>query len=153
MKLADVNRAAILAVLPKMGPTFQTKELSEHPDVWRAHPMAGIGNYHAMIGKALAQMSEVEPLDGKGRKGARWKNLRSSSGTSARSEQASQPAASLSVPEPTPATPSAGDLGPQYARDGAFKQRMRLHQSWYRANVLGSLTDAGREQRPSTATC
>jgi hypothetical protein len=30
------------------------------------------------------------------------------------------------------------DLGPQYSRDSAFTARMRLHQSWYRAHVLGA---------------
>lgn len=29
------------------------------------------------------------------------------------------------------------ELGPQYDRDSAFAARMRLHQSWYRAYVLG----------------
>ena len=28
-------------------------------------------------------------------------------------------------------------IGPQHSVDGKFKQRMRLHQSWYRARVLG----------------
>jgi len=28
-------------------------------------------------------------------------------------------------------------IGPQYAGDSAFKARMRFHQSWYRARVLG----------------
>src|SRR5688572_7957146 len=29
------------------------------------------------------------------------------------------------------------DIGPQYAGDSAFPARMRLHQSWWRAAVLG----------------
>ena len=29
------------------------------------------------------------------------------------------------------------DLGPQYKRDDAFTARMRFHQSWYRASILG----------------
>src|SRR5688572_4379946 len=32
---------------------------------------------------------------------------------------------------------TTGDIGPQYAGDATFAARMRLHQSWWRAEVLG----------------
>lgn len=35
------------------------------------------------------------------------------------------------------------DFGPQYKGDNAFAARMRLHQSWYRAQVLGVPCGAG----------
>jgi len=34
-------------------------------------------------------------------------------------------------------TSEVTDLGPQYAGDSPFQARMRFHQSWYRARVLG----------------
>lgn len=37
----------------------------------------------------------------------------------------------MSLSRPTPL-----DLGPQYSEDDRFTRRMRLHQSWWRANVL-----------------
>lgn len=42
------------------------------------------------------------------------------------------------------------DLGPQYAEDSPFAARMRLHQSWYRARILGVPCGTGPNRNDST---
>ena len=43
------------------------------------------------------------------------------------------------------------DLGPQYWRDEPFTARMRLHQSWYRAEVLAVACGTGPHRESSNA--
>lgn len=45
-------------------------------------------------------------------------------------------------------TPGTDRYGPQYSRDSAFAARMRFHQSWWRADVLG--VPCGIGPTPST---
>jgi len=41
------------------------------------------------------------------------------------------------------------ELGPQYAKDSPFAARMRLHQSWYRARILGVPCGTGPNRNSS----
>ena len=127
MYLSDVDRAAVAAVVAKMPDVFHTRDVSEHPEVVAAHPQSRDWNYHAMIGKALARMPELvrRAGGGGGRKGVRWVKVGR--------------AGARAVAGPVVRRrggPGGGVLGPQYAGDDAFRRRMRLHQSWYRAFVL-----------------
>ena len=42
------------------------------------------------------------------------------------------------------------DIGPQYSKDPPFRKRMRFHQSWYRAQVLGAPYGVGPNRTSKT---
>jgi hypothetical protein len=135
-----VNVDALASAIGELGPVFNTKDVSEHAGVRDAHPdLSNHSHYHAFIGKALmlhhVQLGIVHGGEAKPR-GARWTRER----------------LELAVPlvsEPDPAVAPLSDpsspngLGPQYSGDSTFQARMRHHQSWYRANVLGLPYGAG----------
>ena len=134
--------------------TFCTRDLSERPAMLHAHGISleNPGNYHAMIGRYLSAncidlgISHVGECPG-GR-GARWKK------TPAQGPTASVGPASPDEPEAQPAysrhtvavSRDHTDIGPQYYGDSPFTARMRFHQSWYRARVLGVPYGTGPRQ-------
>ena len=117
-------------VVTQMGRTFVTRDVSEHPSMVAAH--ANHRNYHAFVGRALSENRDilgiVEIRKGTSR-GSRWER-----------NGLVQPSTE-SFENTLDATPKVSEehmgIGPQYKGDSAFAARMRLHQSWYRANVLG----------------
>lgn len=62
--------------------------------------------------------------------------------------QAPLPAPPSAIRRPPPVAPPG--LGPQYAPDPPFKARMRRHQSWYRAEILGVACGTGPQRSSST---
>lgn len=153
MSHRDVDLAVLRATLAKVGDPFRTKDVSSHPDMLRAHPaLARQRNYHAFVGRCLATLAgEVTQLGQSNERGALW-TLRPGAGAASQARTAGG-AVAIDAAGPTGAPPGRGteraraagaaqapgalELGPQCAGDDAFAARMRHHQSWYRAVVLG----------------
>lgn len=135
-----IRKEVVRETLEQLGPTFRTKDLSGHPLMLRGHPsLSSERNYHAWVGRFLsAYCSDVKQIPAsKHERGAKWQNHRHGAcGASKDTADASVAlAAGQKSSQSTPGT--SAELGPQYAADKAFTARMRLHQSWYRAHVLG----------------
>ncbi len=118
---------------------FHTKDVSEDPTVRAAHPSeVGHRNYHAHVGKWLKANMGLLGLDELATRDASRRRARGSLWGKVR--EVAVPAATAPVPRraaPPPAADAPDDLGPQYAGDDLFTARMRRHQSWFRAHVLG----------------
>lgn len=102
---------------------FVTKDVSEDERMRQAHPeLANHSLYHAFVGASLSKRREalgISKIREAASRGARWEKHGCTE----------------------PAIASAGQenflgLGPQHRADSQFVARMRLHQSWYRCNVL-----------------
>jgi hypothetical protein len=139
MSVSDIRAEVIRAALRQMEAEFWTKDVSERHDVRAAHAvLASHRNYHAFVGKFLARCPDVQKIPGDGARGARWKNKLSAVSRSALLDAAVENDAPRVVSVPaTFVSLTRDDLGPQSSGDEAFAARMRLHQSWYRAKVLG----------------
>ena len=131
MKLTDVDRGVLQTVIETLPVTFQTKDLSRHKIVRDAHRShTEDRNYHSMIGSYLSrhrvdlQLQLVSKGNGKG---AIWRKG---------SSESSPFPQIISSRKHVEKTQACVDVGPQSANDGAFTARMRLHQSWYRKNIL-----------------
>lgn len=127
MRLADVDQAAVQAALAAMRARFETKDVSEHAAVARAHSaVRHERNFHAVIGSFLSRNRTELGIALEGwlpSRGAIWvKNLPLSRRPSRRQAVAD--------------SPDRLDVGPQHRGDTPFTARMRLHQSWYRSSVL-----------------
>ena len=113
---------------------FATKDVSEDERMTRAHPQfRRDSQYHSFVGGALSDHHvalRIDEIRKSTSRGSRWEKR----------EQAGPASPIAQMPDVPPATPEPAadiDLGPQCKGDSPFKARMRLHQSWYRANVLG----------------
>jgi hypothetical protein len=136
MKTLDLDANAILTAVAACGSSFRTKDVSEQPVTLAAHPERD-AYYHQAVGRYLSE-HRVElgiRLESKGSppRGARWS--RSGAVATASSSLGCMPGGA--TPRASLSVDAHGELGPQYAGDNAFTARMRLHQSWWRAAVLG----------------
>jgi hypothetical protein len=136
----DIDTRVLRTVVGLMPGVFVTKDVSEHATMLAAHPAErGAFNYHAMVGKALSEertaLGITETAKGTAR-GSRW--ARTAAG---RASSAQSPAPSArpggAPPSARPAPQTSPGIGPQHSRDSPFTRRMRRHQSWWRATVLG----------------
>lgn len=113
---------------------FAAKDVSEDGRMTQTHAqLTKHSHYHAFVGTALSQhhLALGINLVRKGTsRGARWEK-----------NGLARPAVPSTVKMSVAASESSqqhlSTLGPQYRKDSAFAARMRLHQSWYRAHVLG----------------
>ena len=133
-----IDIAVVRRVLAKLPESITTYDLSRHPDMMAAHArLSDDPAWNARVGKFLSHRCiEVERSSSPGVSPAKWRNKLAS----AASPDSTRPGP-VAVSRPVtgaggqPAV-QAGGVGPQYAADDPFKARMRLHQSWYRAEVL-----------------
>jgi hypothetical protein len=82
LRLADVRVDSIRDVIRSMPASFQTKDVSDHPDARDAHgALADAVNYHAMIGRFLQKNQETLGIAPYGSisdsQGATWRRLES----------------------------------------------------------------------------
>ena len=152
MSHLHIDAGALRATIEKMGELFFTRDVSEHPDMLRAHAeLAGERNYHAWVGRAISDLvPEVTKTERHNkRRGQQWARAgrrgERLTGDSGGAATESTPAARATSPAGT-----HPDLGPQYSGDDAFARRMRLHQSWYRAYVLGTPCGTGPMESSSS---
>lgn len=128
--------------------TFRTRDVADYAELRARYPeLVSAGTYNASIGGALSDHRDtlgIALVKQGGGRGATWQRVTSRLGVRSASERViSAPALASSATPCAPASesrPTSGgslDLGPQYALDPPFTARMRLHQSWYRAQVLG----------------
>jgi hypothetical protein len=126
----QVDLAVVRAVIAGLGDRFATRDVSEAAPMLAAHPgLRAHRNYHAFVGRALSEhrvalgLNEVKKRTSRG---SVW------------DRKVSAPPPAMPPLPASPLTPTkSADLGPQYAGDNAFTARLRRHQSWYRASVLG----------------
>ena len=112
---------------------FATRDVSDDGRMKQAHgQLVSHSHYHAFVGSALSEHHDVLGIV-EIRKGT-------SRGSCWEKNGLAQPAVSTEAiaPEAAPVSDqeSFAGLGPQCRSDSPFAARMRLHQSWYRANVL-----------------
>lgn len=125
-------------VVADQGRTFSTRDVSEDNRVRLAHAvLVEHGLYHGFVGGALSDhriaLGIVEIQKNTSR-GSRWEKLGVGAGRGDPQDQGPDPVPSSRTGGNTEAAPC--DLGPQHKGDSPFMARMRLHQSWYRANIL-----------------
>jgi hypothetical protein len=121
----------------RVGQVFVTKDVSEQPELRRAHPRESAHtHWHAFVGRAISvhHVRLGVTSIGKSSRGERWSKVAGAQPV-AFGPPASPPAGTADS-GPTRIGP-ASELGPQYRGDPAFTARMRLHQSWWRSVVLG----------------
>ena len=138
MKDREVSLGALQRAIEARA-AISDQDVSNHPDVTRAHQrFLAEFNYHAAIGKALSNNRQALGVE-----------LVSTAGGNARwAKAAARPQAQAA--EPVGSVMLASDIGPQFRGDSPFTARMRLHQSWYRATVLG--VPCGTGPLPSSQT-
>ena len=137
-----IDARALKEATERLGATFVTKDVSEQRELQAAHPSdAKIPRWHQLVGTAISKNRGFLGVDsiGHGKRGERWQKVVSAKVVTptcpapiASTPMASGPVAIRSF---APAVP-ARELGPQYADDPAFTATIRLHQSWWRAEVL-----------------
>ena len=131
----DVRLDILEATIEKLDDPFHTKDVSEHPDMKSAHPaLLERRNYHAFVGQRISTSVVGAKQIGTGKRGALW-TLGGNGASEAAHAVEERPVVEM-VPGDALVS-SEPDTGPQYAKDDPFTRRMRLHQSWYRAQVLG----------------
>jgi len=136
----DIRHDVVRKTLALLPAEFRTKDLSEHPAMIGGHPSASSErNYHAWVGAFLSQLcSDVSNISRtKHPRGAKWRNHLHGRAAASASEAGGAVVPARDTALVGTARDAADDLGPQYGGDNAFTARMRLHQSWYRARVLG----------------
>jgi len=131
MSQKQIQLAVLKQAVANQGRDFATKDVSESKQMKDAHPdLVSHSHYHSFVGAALSQHHDIlgiiEVRKGTSR-GSRWEKNGLASPSIA---------ATVDVPATRPSQVHSTELGPQYRKDAIFKARMRLHQSWYRANIL-----------------
>lgn len=141
----EIAQESLKEVVEGLGPEFKTRDVSEDRRMTKAYYyLIGERNYHAFVGRALSEHNKylgivAVPEKRNNDRGMHWKKTAISfiiePETQYKHSSQSTPDLNpqrIPVDEPT----NNPDLGPQCTRDYFFKRRMRIHQSWYRANVL-----------------
>ena len=148
-----VDIGVVRTVVAELAGEFATKDVSEDPRMLAAHASLQLHrSYHAFVGRAISEHRSDLGLDEVRKATARgsvWRKQGTSS--TVRAEAQTAPQARPPRPAAAPAGVEPGgdlDLGPQYGGDAPFAARMRRHQSWYRAQVLG--VGCGTGPRPSS---
>ena len=128
----QIDTRALQQAVTAVGPQFQTKDISEQPELQRAHPgLTNHDSWHSFVGGALSDHRGLLGIESAGQgngRGRRWRKRH------AELAEATGGVVRASAPVAPPG--EAAELGPQYAGDDAFTARMRRHQSWWRAHVL-----------------
>ncbi len=138
MNQNSFNAEIVRQCLRQLGARFRTKELSRHPLMRERHrDLAARRNYHAMMGAYLSShCADVKPVGGSSNAdGALWSNLLHVEVLCDSSPAVARNGADVAVCAGGALAPNAA--GPQRGSDSPFTARMRLHQSWFRATVLG----------------
>lgn len=133
-----IDAHALKEAIQRLGTTFVTKDVSEQRELQAAHPSdAKSPRWHQLVGSAISKNRGFLAVDsiGRGNRGERWQKAASARSGTPSTTPSPSAARSMSA-TPTPAALSASDLGRQYDGDPPFTRRMRLHQSWWRAEVL-----------------
>lgn len=141
----EIAQESLKEVVEGLGPEFKTRDVSEDRRMTKAYYyLIGERNYHAFVGRALSEHNKylgivAVPEKRNNDRGVHWKKTAISfiiePETQYKHSSQSTPDLNpqrIPVDEPT----NNPDLGPQCTWDYFFKRRMRIHQSWYRANVL-----------------
>lgn len=134
MSRKQIQFGVLRQVVTDQPRAFTTKDVSEDERMRRAHPeFTNHTHYHAFVGGVLSDHHEtlgiVEVRKATSR-GSRWEKQ-------GFIEIAMPPDGKMSAKgPPVHDHEHPSGLGPQYSKDSPFAARMRLHQSWYRANVL-----------------
>lgn len=126
----NIDLEALQQAVSVVASEFATKDISEQAALQVAHgSTASHRNWHAIVGRQLSEHRALLGIEsvGDGARGRRW---------SKQGNTAAPHLAAPSVNRPVAAACDAAELGPQYAGDGRFAARMRLHQSWWRAHEL-----------------
>lgn len=140
MRLDDVDAGAVQAAISQLSHQFQTKDVSEHPVVFRAHASYSRDrNYHATIGSHLSRNRTDLGLSSAGSRPPRgeiWVKGGIGEQLVDRTGSTVGPAHDGLLHAVDPSSTELLGIGPQYSGDSEFTSRMRLHQSWYRSEVL-----------------
>ena len=134
MIAAKIRVSDLRDAIGRLGDVFVTRDVSEQEELRRAYPAeAAHPRWHALVGRTISIHRGELGVDsiGKSARGERWSKLAGAARSGARVDAA-----------PTPAS-GERDLGPQYSGDAPFTARHRLHQSWWRAKVLGAPCGTG----------
>lgn len=119
--------------IDRLGDVFATKDVSEQQELKRAHATeAAHSQWHAFVGRAISMHRGelgVESI-GKSARGERWAKR-------AGAQRGAPPGGAGGRGGGRPPATGPRDLGPQHSGDPRFTARLRLHQSWWRAEVLG----------------
>lgn len=132
MRMDEIDGLAVARTVEQLGDTFSTRDVADHPLMRAAHAVqCGATNWNPAVGKAIsadrAALRIVE-VQRRTARGSIWRRT----GTGASQAKPAAP------PSPTRGVAaSQATLGPQHPGDSAFTGRMRRHQSWWRATVLG----------------
>lgn len=141
MKTLDLDTSAVATAVRLVADAhleFRTKDVSEHPAMLEAHPEPRDRDYHATVGRYLSEAQDKLGISivqrGSNPRGALWRGSGGARepGSSRADDGRSHDARTLDADDLSDA------IGPQCARDNPFTARMRFHQSWYRATVLGA---------------
>src|SRR4051794_10874570 len=119
MRRLRLDEAAVVSAVARAQRRFATRDISEDPLVMGARSdLKELSSYHARVGRALSELSGTLRLSrvGSGSRGVIWE----------REEH---------VTDAVAAGERTG-IGPQNPGDDPWAARMRLHQSWWRAEVL-----------------
>ncbi len=150
MSRLDISLYALKQAVDDLDQVFYTKDVSEDPRMTAAHlGLVDHSHYHAFVGGALSDHKValgIQKIGDNPNRGAMWKKTTMSiNKVSVHLDQSSSP--SISAPasqhEEQERLNNQNNLGPQYAQDNFLAQRMRKHQSWYRANELNLPYGAG----------
>jgi hypothetical protein len=140
MSRTSILRDVLGQVVAGLEAAFATKDVSEDARMLQAHPdLAHHSHYHAFVGGALSDHRaalEIVELRKNTSRGSVWQKEASlEEPPEHHTSQTAERAATASAADAQSA--DALDLGPQRTSDSRFAARMRIHQSWYRAHVLG----------------
>lgn len=130
MSRKQIQISVLKQVVADQARVFTTKDVSEDERMMRAHP--DNPQYHGFVGGALSDHRVdlgIDEIRKSTSRGSRWQK-------NGLAESLPQLAVKEVAAEIVSSQESLSDLGPQYRGDSSFGARMRLHQSWYRANVL-----------------
>lgn len=141
----DIDVNILKEVVAGLDVVFSTKDVSENPFMIQSHlNLIDCRNYHSFVGRALSVHRAylgIDEFQKNTTRGSCWIKTKFPSGQSLSSSTTRPDHSVLSKTLGKPSLSSELkpdlDLGPQYSGDTSFASRMRKHQSWYRANVLG----------------
>jgi hypothetical protein len=148
MKMNDIHIGLLERIVEeKKNEGFHTKDISCHTEMLESHCIdpENPGNYHSIVGRVLSRRRDDLGIDETGTdsdRGSFWEKCPEIG----KAEQKRQGTVGVHSPAGDPV--GAEGLGPQSASDKPFTARMRLHQSWYRAHVLG--LPCGTGPRPNS---